>query len=1161
MRITSAALAFMMVSTCMLVLVDMSVPDAVDVLAEPQYVPGSFAISQGGIRYSADYLSESEVDLMKGNLGVRIPGKNYNVLIGENGTGLAPPSEAGWDSMVEMPIIRGIESIESKLAPSVDLSTDPCFPAVGNQYSQGSCSAWAMSYYAYGYQEAVDNGWTQASIYNFSQLISPAWTFNMVSGGEDHGSWMHENAHIIKDWGGCTMAEMPYNSNDCISWGTEDAWRNAPLHRASQFYMIDYQGDATVDTIKALVSTGVPVDICIDAFQYLIYDNGTYAVSAHEYDSDILNHAQAIVGYNDSIVEDGEVGAFRVVNSWGTGFGDNGYYWMTYDCLKEIGSKELLYATCIIDEPDHMPSLLATWEFSDTPSRNSTFDFGVGTYPSLNNKSGWYYHNDFGVAYEFPEFMCMDISDFRDQYDAGARRFYMNMDESTKVGIISSFNVERYDDTYVPGYPDYMTPGCLYVPEVTPGTVYADVPLVRNIDKDTLHTTIQKAVDNASADDTIWAPSGTYFENVQVPITLTIQGQRMENTIIDAGGLGCPMGITANLVNISGFNLTNSGSDAGDAGLKTLGADNCSITGNEINSNHNGIILESSNDNVIYHNNIINNTNPASDDGTNQWDNGYPSGGNYWSNMFSAEWVLDNESFFAAGGEEGFYLSHNNHTPDFYGIIDIHEIRYVWDNDWSFVYTLVEGVDYDVNLTTGWIQLYWGSLMVGDQFYSNYTYVGSPNDLLSGPGQDIPGPDGISDMSYPVPGGSNEDFYPLMEPTIDGRISRGPIRIDSNSDFDAAHGVSAGDGTESNPWIIDDLDIDGTGYGYCIYVGNVTEHFVIRNCNLYWAFDVGIWPYYPDSCVVFYNTSNGQVEDNIIDWAFWYGVSLFLSDDNAISGNEMSRNWIGIYLDNSASNEISGNHVSYSTNTGVWIYNNSDGNFISQNLVENNDYGIYLENSSFNHLEANDCSNALAYEGIILNYGSLNNLIANNTCIGNRNHGIGLYNSCNDNTVYNNICQDNGNYGIYEFASHSNLYIYNELEDNYGGIGIEGSDGSELLSNTMFSNNHAGIMIMDSISCLIDDNLLFYNGINIEGHELAHWNTHDISTLNQVNGKDVLYCKDIDGGTVPADMGQIILANCTGMIVENQVLNNTDVGITLGFSWENIGGRPVIFLC
>ncbi|MCK5291747.1 MAG: right-handed parallel beta-helix repeat-containing protein [Thermoplasmata archaeon] len=45
-----------------------------------------------------------------------------------------------------------------------------------------------------------------------------------------------------------------------------------------------------------------------------------------------------------------------------------------------------------------------------------------------------------------------------------------------------------------------------------------------------------------------------------------------------------------------------------------------------------GIRLNDSNNNTIHHNNIINNSLQAGDDmDTNQWDDGYPSGGNYWS--------------------------------------------------------------------------------------------------------------------------------------------------------------------------------------------------------------------------------------------------------------------------------------------------------------------------------------------------------------------------------------------------------------------------------------------------------------------------------------------------------------------------------------------------
>jgi len=46
-----------------------------------------------------------------------------------------------------------------------------------------------------------------------------------------------------------------------------------------------------------------------------------------------------------------------------------------------------------------------------------------------------------------------------------------------------------------------------------------------------------------------------------------------------------------------------------------------------------GTILQSTTGAQVYHNNLVNNAVQASDDnpGKNQWDNGYPSGGNYWS--------------------------------------------------------------------------------------------------------------------------------------------------------------------------------------------------------------------------------------------------------------------------------------------------------------------------------------------------------------------------------------------------------------------------------------------------------------------------------------------------------------------------------------------------
>ena len=57
---------------------------------------------------------------------------------------------------------------------------------------------------------------------------------------------------------------------------------------------------------------------------------------------------------------------------------------------------------------------------------------------------------------------------------------------------------------------------------------------------------------------------------------------------------------------------------------------------------------------------------------------------------------------------------------------------------------------------------------------------------------------------------------------------------------------------------------------------------------------------------------------------------------------------------------------------------------------------------------------------------------------------------------------------------------------------------------------------------------------------------------NTVNGKPLYYFKNQIGGKVPEDAGQVIVANCTGMRIENLNISNSDVGVQLGFSSHNI---------
>jgi parallel beta-helix repeat protein len=58
------------------------------------------------------------------------------------------------------------------------------------------------------------------------------------------------------------------------------------------------------------------------------------------------------------------------------------------------------------------------------------------------------------------------------------------------------------------------------------------------------------------------------------------------------------------------------------------------VSGNTITNNGNGIYLSESSNNFVYHNNVEENTVQVfTENSVSVWNNGYPSGGNYWSDQ------------------------------------------------------------------------------------------------------------------------------------------------------------------------------------------------------------------------------------------------------------------------------------------------------------------------------------------------------------------------------------------------------------------------------------------------------------------------------------------------------------------------------------------------
>jgi C1A family cysteine protease len=225
----------------------------------------------------------------------------------------------GW--IPQLPDLRDaqlqIEAVTA-LPSSVDLSTLANMPPVYDQGQLGSCTGNAIS-------GAVD--FENHKLDGVFVTPSRLWVYyqeRVIEGtvAQDAGGQIRDGIKAVAQLGICPESDWPYDIATFAQTPPQKDYTDALKDKVVSYEAVTQE----LFALKSVLARGLPI-----VFGFTVYASfegqsvASSGIVPMPSPSEVVGgHAVVLVGYNDA------VDRFRVRNSWGTGWGQNGYFEIPY---------------------------------------------------------------------------------------------------------------------------------------------------------------------------------------------------------------------------------------------------------------------------------------------------------------------------------------------------------------------------------------------------------------------------------------------------------------------------------------------------------------------------------------------------------------------------------------------------------------------------------------------------------------------------------------------------------------------------------------------------------------------------------------------------------------------------------------------------------------
>ena len=396
-------------------------------------------------------------------------------------------------------------------------------------------------------------------------------------------------------------------------------------------------------------------------------------------------------------------------------------------------------------------------------------------------------------------------------------------------------------------------------------------------------------------------------------------------------------------------------------------------------------------------------------------------------------------------------------------------------------------------------------------------------------------------IAFSTAGGeSSQDPTPPSDQQVRravGLTNHTPIRIESDAAFNASNGVTGGNGSAGNPYMISGWSIQRNGTTHGILVANTTKRFVISDVDIAGADQKA-------DAIHFRDLSNGTVRNATLG-NHGSGVNLQRAHDVNVVNISTDASVNGVLAERSHRATISDSKFNASIQYAVLFSFSNDSAVHRSTFTMATESGILYDATDRFRVENSTFTGGRS--GLELS-ASKNGHIWGNTLKDISGDGMRIQ-SANNNLIARNLIV-NDSVGILALISFYNTFDDNIVESCYNGWLFDNIFSSTLSRNRISNSTLYGLQMATSGLNRIDNNTMTGNYYDFDlrpSWKFPETMENDIDQTNVVTGGKVFVARDVRDPQVPQGVGFVAFGNVTGNVSGLNV-SRQGQGVLIAFS-------------